>query len=295
MFEESKLTSFRPPNLVIGGFGKCGTTSLSNLLLEHPDICLNESIKEPHTYSLTERYHVRNGARQTSKQAKYHLDASTTYAVSDCAFERIHADSPNAKVILILRDPIDRVISHYNWYSKMGGRLLPLERELTSSSHDWAEKEHMNLNWKFFVETSAYAKHVLRAKKLFRSLKIVYLEDLERNQAETLSSILEWLNLQSDMPSQKRQIANKTDDLAPLPMPSWLARVRRFPQSLIRFVEFYPYSILRHGAAKKLGRRVVFSNHLGHQIRLALHYDTLRYQEAGIDINKFKRLSALIK
>jgi hypothetical protein len=109
--------SERMPEIFIVGTMKGGTTILYDYLLTHPRV-VRGTEKEIHYFSL----HTARGdawyADQFPDRAEdvYAVDASPTYF--DAAFTtaipgHIKALVPNAKLILIVRDPIERAISHF--------------------------------------------------------------------------------------------------------------------------------------------------------------------------------------
>lgn len=113
------LLGFPMPNsrLFIVGAPKCGTTSLANWLSEHPDIYMSET-KEPHYYS----HDLRNRTIDTKSEyeklfvsapenVKFLTEASTWYLYSDVAVENIIEDHPDARLIVMSRDPVQMAIS----------------------------------------------------------------------------------------------------------------------------------------------------------------------------------------
>jgi len=113
------------PNFFIVGAPKCGTTSLARYLAEHPSIFMCD-LKEP-SYFARELIECRTDSarRETPwryEQAEYlklfdaaqpvHVavgEASTTYLYSHCAAPAIRALAPAARIIVMLRDPVDLV------------------------------------------------------------------------------------------------------------------------------------------------------------------------------------------
>ena len=106
------------PNFFIIGAPKCGTTSLSVYLSEHQEIVMSHP-KEPHYFSTD----IENG--RMTDQSKYLAcfaqdktpiavgDASTLYLYSKDAIQNILEFNPNAKFIVMLRKPIDIVLSFH--------------------------------------------------------------------------------------------------------------------------------------------------------------------------------------
>lgn len=107
----------RMPEIFIVGTMKGGTTILYDYLLTHPRVVSGAS-KEIHYFSL---YTAKGDAWYIDQfpdrpEDVYSVDASPTYF--DAAFTtaipgHIKASVPNAKPILIIRDPIERAISHF--------------------------------------------------------------------------------------------------------------------------------------------------------------------------------------
>ena len=104
--------------LVVGAM-KAGTTTLAAVLQRHPRIAFC-SRKEPGFFSRDERYawgfEWYRGLFAHAKAGQLLCEASTCYsrsAVYPKAAERLAAASPHAKLIYVLRHPVERVYSHY--------------------------------------------------------------------------------------------------------------------------------------------------------------------------------------
>ena len=110
------------PNLFIAGAPKCGTTALYDYLRHHDNICLSWPTKEPHYFLLD-----FPGLRGVKSMAEYlslwdrctvkHLalgEASVWYLFSEIALELIREFSNDAKIIVMLRNPVELVQSMHN-------------------------------------------------------------------------------------------------------------------------------------------------------------------------------------
>ena len=103
------------------GAQKSGTSWAYACLYEHPDICA--PVKEIHFFSRSRfsegrdwyEHHFRN-----CTEGKLSGEFSTSYLYSEAAAERIHSFYPHAKLIAILRNPIDRAFSQYRNAIKAG-------------------------------------------------------------------------------------------------------------------------------------------------------------------------------
>lgn len=123
------------PNLFIIGAMKSGTTSLHEYLATHPQIAMSE-LKEPGYF--VEELGLPKGEDwylslwQRREPHRYFGESSTHYAklpVYRGVPERLFRFNPQARLIYIMRDPFERLVSHY-WHAVRdlhhGGELRPL-------------------------------------------------------------------------------------------------------------------------------------------------------------------------
>jgi hypothetical protein len=111
------------PNFFIVGAPKSGTTSLHDYLNQHPKIFL-PSIKEIHFFDISDTrknekiQKIREGENynslfQPQKGETAIGESTSSYLADPLSPNLIHKTVPNAKIIISLRDPADRVYSHY--------------------------------------------------------------------------------------------------------------------------------------------------------------------------------------
>jgi hypothetical protein len=100
----------------IGGT-KCGTTWLSELLRGHPEINVSLN-KEPCYFSNNYEKGVKWYANNWGKRDGIKGEFSANYLYSKSALERLKKDYPNVKIIVLLREPISRSISHFRMISR---------------------------------------------------------------------------------------------------------------------------------------------------------------------------------
>lgn len=137
------------PDYIIIGAQKCGTTSLQKALARHPDVCPS-LIKEIHFFDLAyERgeawYRAHFGlerARERARERGRTLvmgEATPFYLAHPQAAERAARMVPGARLIVLLRDPVERAYSHYAHEVRLGHEQLTfaeaLERELAWSAN----------------------------------------------------------------------------------------------------------------------------------------------------------------
>ncbi len=111
------------PNFLIVGAMKCGTTALYYYLEQHPQIFMSP-VKEPNFFCFEGREGLDSGNSITDIAAYRGLfrgvsseraigEASHCYLYEPRAVERIKHYTPDARLIAILRSPIERAYSHF--------------------------------------------------------------------------------------------------------------------------------------------------------------------------------------
>ena len=123
------MSTFPFPNLFIPGVQKGGTTALSSFLAQHPDICLVEG-KEAHVFDDPEYHNSSDKLAFAEKKyksklkhyngEKFILDATPITMLHPEFIKAVVNTSPNAKHIVMLRDPIDRALSQYAMSKERG-------------------------------------------------------------------------------------------------------------------------------------------------------------------------------
>ena len=116
----------RLPDFLIGGAPRSGTTWLYRLLDRHPDVYMAKpAAPEPKFFLVDELY--EKGVEFYSRTwfadagvAPLAGEKSTDYLESAVAASRIARDLPRAKLVFVLRDPVERAYSNYLW-TRMNG------------------------------------------------------------------------------------------------------------------------------------------------------------------------------
>lgn len=114
------------PTFVGLGARKAGTTLLHSWLADHPEVCVPADRKEVEFF--TRHYHrgldwYKSLFRPTTEKAIGEF--SVTYLESDAAITRLARDLPEVKCIVSLRDPVQRVDSHFRDLARINGYCGP--------------------------------------------------------------------------------------------------------------------------------------------------------------------------
>ena len=104
------------PDIVIAGAARSGTSSLAAQLGTHPDVDPGK-VKEPNYFSrgLDKGAQWYDALYQPRRRGLLRLDASVSYTspLHPEALDRLAAESPSAFVVYVVRDPIQRAVSHF--------------------------------------------------------------------------------------------------------------------------------------------------------------------------------------
>ena len=110
------------PDAVILGAQKCGTSSLQGYLVQHPGV-IAPLRKEVHYFDLNHGQCEAWSRAHFGKEGEpgLNIDASPYYLFHPAVPARMHALLPDAKLIVLLRNPVRRAYSHY-WHERDKGR-----------------------------------------------------------------------------------------------------------------------------------------------------------------------------
>ncbi len=193
------------PNFFIVGAPRAGTTSLHAYLKEIPGIFMSY-IKEPNYFSrqlITENHPLLNPIRDKQKylslfddvvEEKIIGEASPLYLSDLEAPKLIHEVSPNASILITLRDPIERAISHFTLVISDGGSTNTFHQELQDEF-----KFGLDDNYKphLFLISGLYAESIKRYQQIFgtKNVKIIIFEEFIQNPKQTVTEVLDFLNI----------------------------------------------------------------------------------------------------
>lgn len=185
-FLASLAREYALPNILIIGAQKAGTTSLASYLAAHPWV-VSPTRKEVHFFDLNYgksvnwyRSHFLIGGRRRFKNGLYgrHLpafDATPYYIVHPQVAERASRLIPGARIIILLRDPVDRAYSHYHHEVRLGTERLAFEEAIDAESSRISGEAHRLQSDSFYESFSyqhfTYLKRGIYWEQIHRWLK----------------------------------------------------------------------------------------------------------------------------
>ena len=201
------------PNFLIVGAAKSGTTSIHHYLKQHPNIYMPSKIKE--TFFLVEPKNILGmGPGDSGKRIVYNFkDYKELYedvilskhiAIGeDCvaylcyykeSISNIKKYLKNPKIIIILRNPIQRAFSNYLHHVRDGIEQLSFKKALEN------ERKRNEQGWWWgyrFTYTGFYYKQVKAYLNDFNQVKIYLYDDLKKDILGLVKDIYEFLEVDS--------------------------------------------------------------------------------------------------
>lgn len=191
----------RFPDFFIIGAPKCGTTSLYDWLREHPMIYMSP-IKEPEYYVPEHPWgrviSTENGYLRLFKKAKPNQlcgEATARYLFSATAVPMILRDNPRAKLIAMVRNPIEMAVSFHTQ------RLWNCRESIKDFPTAWRQRREPWYDYRALCSTGEQLERLLRTVDR-RQVHVIVLDDLRDNPKSVYEETLTFLGIQTDGRSQ---------------------------------------------------------------------------------------------
>lgn len=195
----------RLPNLFVPGAGKSGTSTLHLLLNNHPSICMSE-MKEPHFWSdpnfdeFSDEDWEEYLSLFETKENTYLGESSTGYICFPEFKQNIKKYYPQEpKFIIILRNPIDRIYSHYWWLKGLGSETKSLRAAILEDI-DIEPDQSKRLReggYKYYYQFGLYGKWIEKMFSAFdqKNFLIISYENLKADQLGCINKCFTFLDL----------------------------------------------------------------------------------------------------
>src|SRR5215212_8193151 len=169
------------PNLVVIGAARCGTTSLHRYLHLHPDIAMSGE-KELNFFSFDARWQrgISWYERQFPSGTPVRGESSPSYSIyprSPNVPARMARVVPDARLIYLVRDPVERVVSFYRFARFV---LRNETRELTEAVREFDASRYV-VGSRYALQLERYLDYYPRGHIL-----VVEQRDLLHRRAETM-------------------------------------------------------------------------------------------------------------
>ena len=204
----------REPNFFLVGASRAGTTSFWRYLVQHPQIFMppgSMAEKEPcHFCEVTPKWATAYRDRASylrlfseAGERRAVGEGSTPYLVAPEVPQRIRAAYPDAKILMILRNPVDRAFSLYRYLCLIGAESMSsfekaLDIESARMRDEWFR--HNNPLWYALYEyfhSGLYAAQIERYLSVFpeKQVKVILFDELDRDPLGVVQSVYRFLGV----------------------------------------------------------------------------------------------------
>ena len=205
------------PDFVIIGESKCGTTSLYNYMIQHPAIkpALTKEINFFNwSYDNPQNWYNAHFPTKFKKKFSKNVfkkpfltgEATPLYLFNSQVPKRMFKIIPNVKIIIVLRNPIDRAYSHYHDLGvRLGGEKRTFGDAIRSELKILEEKNYVITDYDGnftdrlyqYVVRGIYLDHLKIWMDVYpvKQFLILKTEELEKNPSEILDSVFKFLSI----------------------------------------------------------------------------------------------------
>ena len=184
------------PNLIVIGGLKCGTTSLHHYLNLHPQVAmsrpkeLNFFVEELNWELGTGWYasHFEAGAPVRGETSPHYTNRPRFEGVA----ARMRATLDDARVVYVVRDPIDRILSHYLHNAGGGYESRPLEEALADERSAYVDRSRYAFQLEPYLEAFGRDR-----------IAIVSREELKDDRQATMRRLFEFLGVDPGFTSEQ--------------------------------------------------------------------------------------------
>ncbi|NNF64614.1 MAG: sulfotransferase [Acidimicrobiia bacterium] len=224
------------PNLFLVGAAKSGTTSMENYLSEHPEIFFSP---ESEVHHFGKDLDIKYRVADRTEYLQLFADAGDAVAVgeksigylfSKTAAAEIYEFNPNAKIVILLRNPVDMMFSlHRQFVRSSNEDIVDFAEALQAQSDRHHGKRIPHTAHKpemlQYFNVVDYAPQVKRYLEVFGDQCLVLLfDDLVRDPAGTYRAVLEHVGADPDF-APEFEVHNQTIDLPSVALRRLMAKV----------------------------------------------------------------------
>jgi len=190
-------------DFIVAGAQKSGTTALHYFLSKHPGIALPDK-QELHFFDDEERF--AGEANYDALHRSFHLkrrwsiagECTPIYVYWKPAIERIWKYNPEVKLLVLLRNPIERAFAHWNMQRFKGREPLDFLEAVKEEKSRMQEALPLQSRRFSYVDRGFYSEQLARLFKFFprEQIKVIKSEEFRDKNRETLNSVFRFLGVQ---------------------------------------------------------------------------------------------------
>lgn len=243
------------PDFLVVGTARAGTTSIYSYLLQHPQLFL-PVVKEPCFFTFAgEKINYKRGKfsfaiTAIDEYSKLFEKASPRQLTGECStsylylynktianIKKFRNDYSSVKIIIVLRNPVDRAYSQYLWRVRDGREDLTFEEAISQEAKRM--KDNYSFDY-FYLDRGKYYSQVKAYLQEFKDVKIILYEDLKINIEKELRDICQFLKVEKDFIFVRRTEQNSSF----LPKSKLLSKLISFEsKTKFRMLNYLPVNV----------------------------------------------------
>lgn len=189
------------PNFILIGVQKAGTTSLYDWIAQHPDVYGPKGMKDFPFFCNDEYY--KNGLKWFSKFFRDHhgekiiFHGYVNHIYNNMSAQRIYDYKKDIKLLLILRNPIERAYSAFWYMRKIGIETLKTFEEAIDIEDKRKSGNYRERNNLTYIDHGFYYKQLINFYKFFSKSQIfiAFFEDIKENRENLIKKIYNFLEV----------------------------------------------------------------------------------------------------
>jgi hypothetical protein len=214
-------------DLMIVGVQKAGTTSLTRYLGQHPQIAVHKTREI--TYFVRDNLFRKdfksvfnNHYPQDVTKSNLILGKSAGIAYQEKPAYRLKDHSPSCKILVVLREPVERAYSEY-WFRRRMGREAKSSFEAALAAETKQSEDNVTTPAYSYLARGQYPPQIKRLWELFGigNVSVFLLRDLKIEPVTTCQSIFEF----TDIDSSFQPSVNENYNTAQKPRSEWVSRL----------------------------------------------------------------------
>jgi len=294
---DSKESNSNRPNFFIVGAPKCATTALYEYLKTHPNIFMPERMKEPCFFSEDFPVHRRIETMDhylslfddATEEHTAIGEASVWYLYSKVAIQKLYDFNPDAKLVVMLRNPVEQVYAMHMQCFIMGyDNKTDFEeawglQENRKNGKDLPDpcKEEAFLQYK---DIASYSSQIERLLSIYprEQVKFILFDDLKASARQLYSGMIDYLELEDDNrqdfpvgnPSQRYK--NERLGSFILDQPKWLRALKSWVKRIFRIKDLTAISSFIKKRNVEVGKRKPLSPEMVAKLKDEFREDVAR-------------------
>lgn len=214
----------RRPDFLVVGAARSGTTTLHSYLMQHPQIFLPK-VKEPGFFvfegeginyvkgkfafairSFEEYNRLFGRARDDQKKGEMSTPYLYLYEKTIATLKKYYNDYNDIRIVMLLRNPVDRAFSQYKWRVRDGREPLSFEEAVYAESK--RKKENFSFDY-YYVDRGYYFNQVKAYLENFSDVHIMLTNDFMEDPQKELKNLCRFLGV-DDFDFRKERDQNES-------------------------------------------------------------------------------------